>query len=62
MKYSGRIGRAASAKSLNEDAIRLAVKAHVRHTETKYNELLANGYDRWDARGMVEGLGEGRCV
>lgn len=54
LKYSGRVGRTSMAKDLDEDAIRLAVNAHVRHTETKYDELLARGYDRWDARGMVE--------
>jgi hypothetical protein len=55
LKYSGRIGRTAMAKDLDEEVIRLAVKAHIRHAETKYDELLAKGYDRWDARGMVEG-------
>jgi len=42
-KYSGRIGRSAAGKSLDEEAIRLAVTAHVRHTETLYDELLAGG-------------------
>jgi hypothetical protein len=55
LKYSGRVGRTASAKYLDEEAVRLAVKAHIRHSSTKYDELLAKGYDRWDARGMVEG-------
>jgi hypothetical protein len=52
-KYSGRVGRSAAAKDLEVDAIRLAVKAHVRHTQTEYDELLASGYDRWDARQHV---------
>jgi hypothetical protein len=34
LKYSGRVGRSAAAKQLDEDAIRLAVIAHVRHHET----------------------------
>lgn len=55
LKYSGRVGRSAAAKSLDEQAIRLAVIAHVRHTETPYDSLLAAGYDRWDARAQVEG-------
>lgn len=42
LKYNGRIGRTAMAKDLDEEAVRLAVKAHIRHTETKYDELLAN--------------------
>lgn len=55
LKYSGRVGRSAAAKSFDEDAIRMAVVAHVRHTETPYDAFLATGYDRWDARARVEG-------
>ena len=55
LKYSGRVGRSAAAKSLDEDAIRLAVIAHVRHAETNYDALLAQGHDRGDARAQVEG-------
>jgi hypothetical protein len=55
LKYSGRVGRSAAAKSFDEEAIRLAVVAHVRHRETRYDTLLAAGYDRWDARAQVEG-------
>jgi hypothetical protein len=53
-KYSGRVGRSASAKSLGEDAVRLAVIAHIRHRETDYDRLLARGYDRREARMEVE--------
>lgn len=53
LKYSGRVGRSASAKSLAEEALRLAVVAHVRHTETDYDRLLAKGYDRQEARAVV---------
>jgi hypothetical protein len=53
-KYSGRVGRSAAAKELDPEAIRLAVIAHIRHAETNYDELLANGYERWDARDKVE--------
>ncbi len=53
LKYSGRVGRSASAKSLAEEAVRLAVIAHVRHTETDYDTLLAKGYDRQEARAAV---------
>jgi hypothetical protein len=55
LKYSGRVGRSAAAKSFDEEAIRLAVVAHVRHRETRYDTLLAAGYDRWDARAQVDG-------
>jgi hypothetical protein len=41
LKYSGRIGRSASAKSLDEDVVRLAVIAHIRHRETDYDSMLS---------------------
>lgn len=53
-KYSGRVGRSASAKTLDEKSVRLAVIAHIRHAETHYDELLAQGLERSLARGMVE--------
>ncbi len=53
LKYSGRVGRSAAAKALDEDAVRLAVVAHVRHTKTNYDRLLAMGWDRQDARAEV---------
>ena len=52
-KYSGRVGRSAAAKALDEHAIRLAVIAHIRHTETHYDELLSRMIDRHEARDMV---------
>jgi hypothetical protein len=55
MKHSGRIGRSIAAKQLDEEAIRLAVIAHIRHEETNYDELLALGYDRDEARAEVAG-------
>jgi hypothetical protein len=54
LKYSGRIGRSASAKSLDEEAVRLAVIAHIRHRETDYDRLLSRGYERHEARTAVE--------
>ncbi len=53
LKYSGRVGRSAAAKQFNEEAIDLAVKAHVRHTHTQYDRLLAQGIERRDARSAV---------
>ena len=58
-KYSGRVGRSAAAKRLDDEAVRLAVIAHVRHAETEYDELLGRGVDRFDARGRV--AEKGRC-
>ncbi len=52
-KFSGRVGRSASAKRLDEEAIRLAVIAHIRHAETRYDALLAQGTDRRLAREEV---------
>ena len=53
-KYSGRVGRSAAAKKLDEDAVRAAVVAHVRHAETRYDELLLAGVDRHAARDQVQ--------
>jgi hypothetical protein len=52
-KYSGRVGRSAAAKSFDEEAVRLAVLAHIRHRETNYDELLGQGWFRGDARTHV---------
>ena len=55
LKYSGRVGRSAAGKQLDEDAIHLAVIAHVRHEETDYDTLLGGGMDRYEARQHVQG-------
>ena len=55
LKYSGRIGRSAAAKSFDEKAIRLATIAHIRHAETQYDHLLARGHERWESRAQVQG-------
>jgi hypothetical protein len=52
-KYSGRVGRSAAAKQLDEEAVRMAVVAHIRHAETEYDRLLAAGRERWEARALV---------
>jgi hypothetical protein len=54
LKYSGRVGRSAAAKQLDEAAIRLAVIAHIRHRETSYDKLLMRGYDRLEARAEIK--------
>ncbi len=53
-KYSGRVGRSAAAKRFEVDAVRLAVQAHVRHAHTRYDELMAEGWNRSDARAEIE--------
>jgi hypothetical protein len=45
-KYSGRIGRSASAKEFNESAVGLAVRAFLRHKKTDYDRLLRKGVER----------------
>lgn len=52
-KHSGRVGRCAAAKDLDEKAVRAAVIAHVRHRETNYDEQLLLGADRLEARQQV---------
>ena len=55
LKYSGRVGRSGAAKRFDEESIILAVVAHVRHTQTEYDDLLMRGIDRFDARRLVKG-------
>ncbi len=54
-KYSGRVGRSAAAKEFDADAITLAVRAHIRHACTHYDELLMAGWDRRLAREQIHG-------
>ncbi len=51
---SGRVGRSAAGRSLQDQALQLAVVAAVRHRHTNYDELLASGVDRESARRRVE--------
>jgi hypothetical protein len=53
-KYSGRVGRSAQAKALDEKSTLLAVIAHIRHVETNYDELLSHGIERLLARNEVQ--------
>ena len=53
VKYSGRVGRSAAAKSFEPDAVFLAVQAHVRHAYTDYDELLFKYDNRQLARKRV---------
>ena len=54
LKYSGRVGRSAAAKEFELSAINLAVRAAIRHQHTRYDELLAEGWERREARAEVE--------
>jgi hypothetical protein len=52
-RYSGRVGRSATAKALSDEAIDLAVRAHIRHRHTAYDDLLMTGWGRDEAREAV---------
>lgn len=49
-KYSGRVGRTARAKALDDEMVRLAVIAHVRHLHTSYDETIDRTRDKRRAR------------
>ncbi len=51
-KYSGRVGRAAAAKEFSHEAIKLAVRAHIRHAFTEYDKLIKR-YSKEEARQTV---------
>ncbi len=53
VRGSGRIGRTAAGRRLDEQALMLAVAAAVRHRHTEYDALLASGLDRAPARERV---------
>ena len=50
---SGRVGRSAAGRQLHQEAIRLAVVAHIRHEHTRYDQLLMTGCPRKDARRKI---------
>jgi len=57
-RSSGRIGRSASARELSPSSVELAVRAHIRHAHTPYDELLSKGMDRQTCRSEVADLVE----
>ncbi|MEU6485233.1 DUF2293 domain-containing protein [Streptomyces sp. NPDC046887] len=50
---SGRVGRTAAGRALDEGAVTAAVRASVRHLDTEYDALLARGLPRPQARTRV---------
>lgn len=50
---SGRVGRSAAGRALDDGALELAVAASVRHRDTSYDSLLMAGLDRSAAREEV---------
>jgi len=55
VRGSGRVGRSEAGRNLDEKALTLAVGAAVRHNHTPYDELLASGVDRAEARQQIAG-------
>lgn len=53
VRGSGRVGRSAAGRSLEPDAVELAVAAAVRHQDTRYDQLLMSGVERGQARAEV---------
>ncbi len=50
---SGRVGRTAAGRALDEGAVTAAVRAAVRHEDTPYDNLLMSGVPRNKARARV---------
>jgi hypothetical protein len=53
LRGSGRVGRSAAGRSLDEEAVTLAVVASVRHEDTGYDSLLMSGISREAARDRI---------
>ncbi|MEU6313439.1 DUF2293 domain-containing protein [Streptomyces sp. NPDC047014] len=53
LRGSGRVGRTAAGRALDETAVSVAVRAAVRHTDTEYDALLMAGVPRFTARARL---------
>jgi hypothetical protein len=53
VRSSGRVGRSAQGRALDDNSVTLAVVASVRHRHTNYDELLMSGVDRENARNRI---------
>ncbi|QUQ72166.1 DUF2293 domain-containing protein [Kutzneria sp. CA-103260] len=53
LRGSGRVGRSAAGRALDERAVRHAVVASVRHEDTDYDALLMKGVPRQEARDQI---------
>jgi len=53
VRGSGRVGRTSGGRALEEEALRAAVVAAIRHRHTKYDRLLMKGVSRMEARDAV---------
>jgi hypothetical protein len=53
LRGSGRVGRSAAGRALDQEALTAAVIAAIRHRHTRYDRLLMASHDRGDARAAV---------
>jgi hypothetical protein len=53
VRGSGRVGRTAAGRALDQEALTAAVIASIRHRHTRYDRLLMKGWDRMGARDAV---------
>jgi hypothetical protein len=53
LRGSGRVGRSAAGRALDEEALTRAVIASIRHEDTDYDELLMAGVEREEARSRI---------
>jgi hypothetical protein len=53
VRGSGRVGRSAAGRALDEQAVTLAVQASIRHEDTGYDDLLMSGLSRDEARARI---------
>lgn len=54
VRGSGRVGRTAAAKKLDDESIRLAVIAYIRHKHTDYDRLLLNRTPKKTCRRLIQ--------
>lgn len=52
-KGTSRVGRVAISEGYFEEAVELSVVSHIRHRFTRYEQLLARGVDRDEAREAI---------
>lgn len=53
LRGSGRVGRSAAGRAVDEDAMTRAVIASIRHEDTEYDQMLMTGVPRTEARERI---------
>lgn len=62
LRGSGRVGRSAAGRALDEEALTRAVVASIRHEDTEYDELLMAGVEREEARSRIRAKIDSRLL